>query len=104
MFNQSELNQKEDSIRNSRQHPELQRGDAVIANIRIINDGSVPNAAMGEVFAEAGTLGMLVNIGYFESNPSEELFLICFQMADGELGPPVTCLAHEIAPAPPVKH
>jgi nitrogen fixation protein NifZ len=104
MFNHSEPNPTEESSRHSRQHPELQRGDAVIAKIRIINDGSVPDADMGEVFAETGTMGMLVNIGYFEDKPTEELFLICFQMANGELGPPVTCLAHEIAPAPAVQH
>lgn len=88
----------------STRHPDLQKGDAVIANVRIINDGSVPNANENEIFAEVGTMGMLVNIGYFEDNPDEELFLVCFQMENGELGPPVTCLAHEIGPLPSSRH
>lgn len=80
------------------QHPHLQKGDAVIAAVRIINDGSVPGAEENQVFAEAGAMGMLVNIGYLEEDPDQELFLVCFATASGELGAPVTCLAHEISP------
>ena len=104
MINHNEINEAEWQGRGSLHHPDLQRGDAVMAAVRILNDGSVPHADPGEVFAEVGTVGMLVNIGYFEDNPTEELFLVCFQMANGELGPPVACLAQEIAPAPPLAH
>ena len=82
------------------QHPHIQKGDAVIATAQIVNDGSVPGAEPGEVFAEAGTLGMLINIGHLEEDPDQELFLVCFETAAGELGVPVTCLGHEIALAP----
>ena len=43
---------------------------------------------------------MLLNIGHFEENPNVELFLVTFEDAQGELGPPVTCLAEEISAAP----
>jgi nitrogen fixation protein NifZ len=82
------------------EHPHLQKGDAVFATTRIANDGSVPHADEGEVFAEAGTVGMLLNMGYIEEDPSQELFLVSFQTSTGELGPPVACLASEISLQP----
>ncbi len=82
------------------EHPHLQKGDVVYATIAIVNDGSVPQADEGELFAEPGTRGMLLNMGYLEHDPSQELFLVSFETVNGELGPPVTCLAHEISSAP----
>ena len=86
------------------QHPNLQKGDVVIARIQIVNDGSVPGADENEIFAEAGTKGMLINIGYIEEDPDQELFLVCFENANGELGAPVTCLAEEIEPLQATEH
>lgn len=77
---------------------ELQNGDAVYAAVAIINDGSVPGAEEGEIFALPGTVGMLINTGYFEDDPDETLYLVSFETASGDLGPPVTCLGSEIAP------
>lgn len=77
---------------------ELQNGDAVYAATAIINDGSVPGADEGEIFALPGTIGMLINTGYFEENPDETLYLVSFETSTGELGPPVTCLGSEIKP------
>ena len=80
------------------QHRELQKGDAVFATTTITNDGSVPGAEPGEVFAIPGTMGMLINTGYVELEPDTELFLVSFRMEDGQAGPPVACLADEISP------
>ncbi len=79
---------------------QLQNGDVIYAATRIVNDGSVPDAAEDEVFAEAGQMGMLINTGHFEVDPSKELFLVSFKNEAGELGPPVTCLANEISADP----
>lgn len=78
----------------------VHNGDAVFAAVRIVNDGSVPHADDNEVFAEMGTMGMLINIGHFEENPNKELFLVSFQLPNGELGAPVACLEHELSATP----
>jgi len=82
------------------QHHNLQKGDAVYATTTIVNDGSVPGAEEDEVFATPGTMGMLINTGYLEQAPDTELFLVSFRNANGEAGPPVTCLAEEISTRP----
>ena len=79
---------------------QLQNGDVVYALVTIVNDGSVPHVDEGEVFALSGTMGMLLNTGYMEGDPNMELYLVSFRDAEGELGPPVTCLANEIGPEP----
>lgn len=79
---------------------ELQRGDAVYAAVTISNDGSVPGAAENEIFAQPGTLGMLLNTGHLEEDPSQSLYLVSFENANGELEPPVTCLAEELSTSP----
>lgn len=78
----------------------LQRGDAIYAAVTITNDGSVPNAAENEVFAEPGALGMLLNTGHLEEDPEQALYLVSFENDNGELGPPVTCLPEELSTAP----
>ena len=71
----------------------LQQGDAVYAAATIANDGSVPDAAENEVFARPGTLGMLINTGHLEEDPEQILYLVSFELENGEPGPPITCLA-----------
>lgn len=78
----------------------LQNGDAVYAATTISNDGSVPNAEENEIFAQTGTLGMLLNTGHLEEDPQQMLYLVSFENADGELGPPVTCLPEELSTVP----
>lgn len=82
------------------QHRNLQKGDAVFATTTIVNDGSVPGCEQGEVFAQPGTMGMLINTGYVELEPDTELFLVSFRTENGEPGPPVACLADEISSEP----
>ena len=79
---------------------DLQQGDAVYAAVTIANDGSVPNAAEEEVFAQPGTLGMLINTGHLEEDPSQSLYLVSFENENGELGTPITCLPEELSTAP----
>ncbi len=76
---------------------DLRKGDAVYAAATIMNDGSVPDAADGEVFATPGTRGMLLNTGYLEEHPDTTLYLVCFENSEGELGQPVTCLGEELS-------
>jgi len=78
----------------------LQQGDAIYAAVTIVNDGSVPDAAEDEVFAQAGTLGMLLNTGHLEEDPRQMLYLVSFENENGELGPPVTCLPEELRTTP----
>ena len=82
----------------------VHNGDAVYAAVQIVNDGSVPHADENEIFAEVGTMGMLINIGHFEENPDKEIFLVSFQLPNGELGPPVSCLEHELSAEPIVPY
>lgn len=79
---------------------DLQNGDAVYAAVTIANDGSVPDAEENEVFAEPGTLGMLINTGHLEEDPDQSLYLVSFENANGELGPPITCLPEELRTSP----
>jgi nitrogen fixation protein NifZ len=78
----------------------LQQGDAVYAAVTITNDGTVPGFPVDQVFAAPGTMGMLINTGHLEEDPSRLLYLVSFQNEEGELGPPVTCFADELATAP----
>ncbi len=81
----------------------LQQGDAVYAAITITNDGTVPDAGENEVFALAGTLGMLINTGHLEEVPDQILYLVSFENENGELGPPITCLPEELTTSPDVR-
>ena len=76
---------------------DLQQGDAVYAAATIANDGSVPDVEIDTIFAQPGTMGMLLNTGYLEEYPEQELYLVSFENARGELGPPVTCLPEELS-------
>lgn len=78
----------------------IEKGDAVFATAIIKNDGSVPHADPEEIFAKPGDMGMLVNTGHLEEDPSQELYLVTFALSNGEMGPPVTCLPDEISAEP----
>ena len=44
---------------------------------------------------------MLVNTGYLEDEPDRQVFLVRFEDAAGELGPPVGCWPEELSDQPP---
>ncbi len=77
-----------------------QNGDCVYTASTIQNDGSVPDVPANEIFAEAGTMGVLLNTGHYEDAPGQTLYLVCFRNEAGELGAPVVCLAHELRLTP----
>lgn len=78
----------------------LQPGDMVFATTDIYNDGSVPDFPEKTQFATIGTRGVLVNTGHLEEQPAKTLFLVRFENADLELGPPIGCWADELSESP----
>lgn len=79
---------------------ELQIGDVVYARDALYNDGSHPALPADAVLAEAGTRGVVVNIGHYEELPDRELFLVRFEGKDTVLGPPVGCWREELYSEP----
>lgn len=78
----------------------LQPGDMVFAATDIYNDGSLPDLPQDTRFASTGTRGVLINTGHLEEQPSKVLFLVRFEDANNELGPPVGCWPDELSDAP----
>jgi nitrogen fixation protein NifZ len=39
---------------------------------------------------------VLLNVGHVEAEPEQTLYLVRFEDADGNLGPPVGCLPEEL--------
>lgn len=81
--------------------PHLQKGDAVFAACEIRNDGSIPGLVNDQLLAKPGTMGMLVNAGHLEEDPSREVLLVGFYLPDGQLAL-VTCLPEEVTSGEPV--
>ncbi len=77
----------------------IQKGDAVFATTTIVNDGSVPGYPEQHVFAEPGTMGMLVNTGHLEEDPNQALFLVAFTDTNGNPAL-VTCTPEEVTGDP----
>ena len=82
---------------------QFEKGDAVFATTTIGNDGSVPGFADDKVFAQPGTMGMLVNTGHLEEDPSQTVYLVGFQDDQGNVAL-VTCLPDEISAQPVTSH
>lgn len=74
----------------------LEPGDTVYAIHELRNDGSIPDLEENALIAEAGTRGVLVNIGHLEEQTDMALYLVRFENQDLSLGPPVGCWADEI--------
>jgi len=83
-------------------YPELQKGDVLYAAVELVNDGSIPGVAENQLLAKPGDMGMLVNAGHLEEEPSQELLLVGFHLTDGQLVM-VTCLPEEVSPERPEK-
>jgi nitrogen fixation protein NifZ len=76
---------------------QLQPGDCIYARGEIRSDGSIPGMEADAVLASAGTRGVIVNIGHLEEDPGRELYLVRFEDARLDLGPPVGCWPEELA-------
>jgi nitrogen fixation protein NifZ len=79
---------------------QLNPGDIVYAAAEIRNDGSVPDTPKDALLASRGTRGVVINIGHLEENPERVLFLVRFEDADLNLGPPTGCWPEELDPEP----
>lgn len=83
----------------------FQMGDLVLATQDLYNDpveetgeSGIPERAVGELLAAAGTQGIVVNVGHVEAEPGTEIYLVRFEIdTDGTLGDPLGCLADELA-------
>lgn len=72
-------------------------GDVVFARDVIRNDGGVPELAPDELIANAGTRGVVVQVGSAEADPRLTVYAVRFERADGDLGPMVGCLPEELS-------
>lgn len=79
---------------------QLNPGDIVYAATEIRNDGGIPELSKDAVLAAPGTRGVLIDIGHLEENPKRELFLVRFEDADLNLGPPTGCWPEELRAEP----
>ncbi len=75
---------------------QLQPGDMIYAATDILNDGSIPDLAEGELIAANGCRGVLVNTGHLEEDETKQIYLVRFDGAGGELLPPVGCWPEEL--------
>ncbi|HET7542572.1 MAG TPA: nitrogen fixation protein NifZ [Polyangiaceae bacterium] len=71
-------------------------GDMVFAREALHNDGGIPDAEAQALLAPSGTRGVVVRVGHVEADPRQTLYLVAFEGADGELGPPIGCLPEEL--------
>lgn len=76
------------------QHYEL--GDMVWSQVDLYNDGTIPDLDQAAQLASAGARGVIVRVGSLEQQPEISVYLVRFEDAAGELGPPVGCLSDEL--------
>lgn len=79
---------------------QLQPGDVVYAASHIINDGTIPAIDNSATIARPGTRGVIINVGHLEESPERELYLVRFEDAELNLGPPAGCWPEELSADP----
>lgn len=75
---------------------QLDLGDVVYAAHPIVDDGSMPGLEAGEVLASAGARGVIVMKGHLEEQEDKTVFLVRFEDAALNLGPPVGCWVEDL--------
>ena len=75
-------------------------GDLVFARATLLNDGGVPNVPADAVLAAAQARGVVVRVGHVQAQPTQMLYVVCFENENGVLGPPVGCLPEELTQEP----
>lgn len=75
---------------------DLDLGDVVYAAHPIINDGSMPDSALGELLADAGSRGVIVMKGHIEEDETRHVFLVRFEDKELNLGRPVGCWVEDL--------
>lgn len=78
---------------------QLESGDTVYAASHIYNDGSIPDLPEDALLAQPGTRGVIVETGHLEDAPKRKVFLVRFEDAKLELGPPTGCWPEELTPS-----
>ena len=74
----------------------IAEGDVVYAATAIYNDGGLEDVAENALLAAAGTRGVLVRKGHLEEDETRSVFLVRFEDAEKNLGPPIGCYAEEL--------
>ena len=75
---------------------DLEPGDVVFAATELRNDGTLPGLETDALLATEGARGVLLKVGHLEEEPGRTLYLVRFEGADLQLGPPVGCWPEEI--------
>ncbi|MDO8828062.1 nitrogen fixation protein NifZ [Methylophaga sp.] len=75
---------------------DLEIGDVVYAAHDIVDDGSMPDKEMGDILAEKGSRGVVVNLGHLEEQPTTAVFLVRFENEALVLGSPIGCLKEDL--------
>lgn len=86
----------------------FEMGDLVYSAQDLYNDpveesgeSPIPGAVVGELLVSAGIRGVVVNVGHVEEDPSQDIYLVRFEMDDaGTLSSPVGCLGDELSYEP----
>lgn len=76
---------------------DLQPGDTVYAASHIYNDGSIPSVADDALMAAPGTRGVIIETGHLEDAPQRSVYLVRFEDAELNLGPPTGCWPEELS-------
>jgi nitrogen fixation protein NifZ len=71
-------------------------GEIVFSRQLLVNDGGIPDVAPDAILATPGGRGVVINHGHVEADLDQEIYLVRFEGANGELGPPVGCLPEEL--------
>jgi nitrogen fixation protein NifZ len=79
---------------------QLNPGDLVYAASHIYNDGGIPDVAEDALLAKPGTKGVIIEIGHLEEAPNRIIYLVRFEDADLNLGPPSGCWPEELSTTP----
>jgi nitrogen fixation protein NifZ len=74
----------------------LEEGDVVYAATALYNDGGLEGIAENALLAAAGARGGLVRKGHLEEDETRSVFLVRFEDAEKNLGPPIGCYAEEL--------
>jgi nitrogen fixation protein NifZ len=76
---------------------DLQPGDTVYAASHIYNDGSIPAVDTDALMAAPGTRGVIIETGHLEEAPQRSVYLVRFEDAELNLGPPTGCWPEELS-------
>jgi nitrogen fixation protein NifZ len=74
----------------------LEEGDVVYARTIFLKEGSLEGLPEDAVLAPEGARGVIVRKGHLEQDPDRTVFLVHFENADKNLGPPIGCWAEEL--------